>query len=99
MQLLLDPNPQLTLVSPPSAHNDNLQVHEEKNRGVYVKGLTQYNVSDASEVFEIMKQGQSARVTSSTSEYELPDSLSTEILELWVPRAHLSSFLRDSEQT
>ncbi|KAL7411531.1 kinesin heavy chain [Mrakia frigida] len=48
-------------------HNDNLQVHEEKNRGVYVKGLTQYNVSDASEVFEIMKQGQSARVTSATN--------------------------------
>ena len=42
-------------------------MHEEKNRGVYVKGLTQYNVSDADEVFAIMKQGQAARVTSSTS--------------------------------
>lgn len=43
-------------------------MHEEKNRGVYVKGLTHFNVSDAAEVFNIMKQGQSARVTSSTSQ-------------------------------
>ncbi|CED84475.1 kinesin heavy chain [Phaffia rhodozyma] len=47
--------------------NDNLQVHEEKSRGVYVKGLTQYNVSDAGEVFQIMRQGQSSRVVRSTN--------------------------------
>jgi hypothetical protein len=44
-------------------------VHEEKSRGVYVKGLTQYNVSEAAEVYQIMKQGQASRATSSTSEF------------------------------
>lgn len=51
-----------------AAQNDNLQVHEEKSRGVYVKGLTQYNVSEAAEVYQIMRQGQASRATSSTSE-------------------------------
>jgi hypothetical protein len=59
----------LTLeVCRPAAQNDNLQVHEEKSRGVYVKGLTQYNVSEAAEVYQIMRQGQASRATSSTSE-------------------------------
>lgn len=49
--------------------NDNLQVHEEKQRGVYIKGLSDFYVGSAAEVYEIMKQGGSARVTSSTSEY------------------------------
>lgn len=51
-----------------SAQNDNLQVHEEKSKGVYVKGLSDYYVSSAREVYEIMRQGGSARVVSSTSE-------------------------------
>ncbi|KAH9997258.1 kinesin heavy chain [Russula vinacea] len=37
--------------------NDNLQVHEEKSKGVYVKNLTDYYVSSAREVYEIMRQG------------------------------------------
>lgn len=57
----------LALAPLPPAQNDNLQVHEEKARGVYVKGLTQYNVSEAAEVYQIMKQGQASRATSSTS--------------------------------
>lgn len=49
------------------AHNDNLQVHEEKSKGVYVKNLSDYYVSSAREVYEIMRQGGNARVVSSTS--------------------------------
>ena len=50
------------------AQNDNLQVHEEKSRGVYVKGLSDYYVSSAREVYEIMRTGGAARVVTSTSE-------------------------------
>lgn len=49
------------------AQNDNLQVHEEKSKGVYVKNLSDYYVSSAREVYEIMRQGGAARVVSSTS--------------------------------
>ncbi|KAI0322238.1 kinesin heavy chain [Amylostereum chailletii] len=47
--------------------NDNLQVHEEKNKGVYVKNLSDYYVSSAQEVYEIMRQGGAARVVTSTN--------------------------------
>ncbi|EPQ28666.1 uncharacterized protein PFL1_03969 [Pseudozyma flocculosa PF-1] len=47
--------------------NDNLQVHEEKNKGVYVKGLSDYYVGGQADVYEIMRQGGSARVVSSTN--------------------------------
>lgn len=49
------------------AQNDNLQVHEDKVRGVYVKNLSDYYVGDAKEVYEIMRQGGLARAVSSTS--------------------------------
>ncbi|QRW27687.1 kinesin motor domain protein [Rhizoctonia solani] len=48
-------------------HNDNLQVHEEKNKGVYVKNLSDYYVSNAKEVYEIMRQGGQARVVTATN--------------------------------
>ncbi|EIM90052.1 kinesin heavy chain [Stereum hirsutum FP-91666 SS1] len=47
--------------------NDNLQVHEEKSKGVYVKNLSDYYVSSAQEVYEIMRQGGAARVVTSTN--------------------------------
>ncbi|PVF98921.1 kinesin-domain-containing protein [Serendipita vermifera] len=47
--------------------NDNLQVHEEKSKGVYVKGLSDYYVSNAKEVYEIMRQGGAARVVTATN--------------------------------
>ncbi|KAL5533324.1 hypothetical protein ACEPAF_5100 [Sanghuangporus sanghuang] len=47
--------------------NDNLQVHEEKNKGVYVKSLSDYYVSSAKEVYEIMRQGGQARIVSATN--------------------------------
>lgn len=50
-----------------SPNNDNLQVHEDKVRGVYVKNLSDYYVGDAKEVYEIMRQGSQARAVSSTN--------------------------------
>lgn len=48
-------------------HNDNLPVHEEKNRGVYVKGLLEIYVSSVQEVFEVMRRGGSARAVAATN--------------------------------
>ncbi|KAI6087815.1 kinesin-domain-containing protein [Hypoxylon rubiginosum] len=47
--------------------NDNLPVHEEKNRGVYVKGLLEIYVSSVEEVFEVMKRGGNARAVAATN--------------------------------
>ncbi|UZJ54529.1 hypothetical protein CBS101457_003849 [Exobasidium rhododendri] len=47
--------------------NDNLQIHEEKNKGVYVKGLSDFYVGDQADVYSIMKQGGMARAVSSTN--------------------------------
>ncbi|KAI9187663.1 hypothetical protein H9P43_002054 [Blastocladiella emersonii ATCC 22665] len=46
--------------------NDNLPVHEEKSRGVYVKGLLEVYVSSVTEVLEVMRRGQAARVVAYT---------------------------------
>lgn len=50
-----------------AAQNDNLQIHEEKSKGVYIKNLSDYYVSSALEVYEIMRQGSAARMVTSTS--------------------------------
>lgn len=47
--------------------NDNLPVHEDKTRGVYVKGLTEEYVSSADEVYQVMRQGSTVRAVASTS--------------------------------
>lgn len=47
--------------------NDNLPVHEEKNRGVYVKGLLEIYVSSVQEVYEVMKRGGSSRAVAATN--------------------------------
>lgn len=47
--------------------NDNLPVHEEKNRGVYVKGLLEIYVSSVGEVYEVMRRGGQARATAATN--------------------------------
>ncbi|RHZ77651.1 hypothetical protein Glove_174g172 [Diversispora epigaea] len=47
--------------------NDNLPIHEEKNRGVYVKGLLEVYVSSIQEVYEVMKRGGSARIVAYTN--------------------------------
>ncbi|MCJ1477444.1 Kinesin heavy chain [Lambiella insularis] len=47
--------------------NDNLPVHEEKSRGVYVKGLLEIYVSSIQEVYEVMRRGGAARATAATN--------------------------------
>ncbi|KAF2458606.1 kinesin [Lineolata rhizophorae] len=47
--------------------NDNLPVHEEKNRGVYVKGLLEIYVSSVQEVYEVMRRGGMARAVAATN--------------------------------
>lgn len=47
--------------------NDNLPVHEEKNRGVYVKGLLEIYVSSVQEVYEVMRRGGTARAVAATN--------------------------------
>ncbi|KAK2067799.1 hypothetical protein P8C59_001506 [Phyllachora maydis] len=46
--------------------NDNLPIHEEKNRGVYVKGLLEIYVSSVQEVYEVMRRGGDARKVAAT---------------------------------
>lgn len=48
-------------------HNDNLPVHEEKSRGVYVKGLVEVYVSSVQEVYEVMRRGGAARAVAATN--------------------------------
>ncbi|KAI9870580.1 MAG: Kinesin heavy chain, partial [Pleopsidium flavum] len=47
--------------------NDNLPVHEEKSRGVYVKGLLEIYVSSVQEVYEVMRRGGAARAVAATN--------------------------------
>jgi len=47
--------------------NDNLPVHEEKARGVYVKGLLEIYVSSVQEVYEVMRRGGTARAVAATN--------------------------------
>ena len=47
--------------------NDNLPVHEEKSRGVYVKGLLEVYVSSDQEVYEVMRRGGANRATAATN--------------------------------
>ncbi|ORY55026.1 kinesin-domain-containing protein [Neocallimastix californiae] len=47
--------------------NDNLPIHEEKNRGVYVKGLLEVYVSSVQEVMEVMRRGTASRVVAFTN--------------------------------
>lgn len=48
-------------------HNVNLPIHEEKNRGVYVKGLLSVYVSTVEEVYEVLRRGGLARATAATN--------------------------------
>lgn len=47
--------------------NDNLPVHEDKARGVYVKGLLELYVSSVQEVYEVMRRGGAARAVAATN--------------------------------
>lgn len=47
--------------------NDNLSIHEDKQRGVYVKNLTDVYVGSEEDVYRVMKAGAASRAVSSTS--------------------------------
>ena len=47
--------------------NDNLPIHEEKSRGVYVKELTELYVSSIDEVYEVMRRGAMTRAVAATN--------------------------------
>ncbi|ANB15602.1 Kip1p [Sugiyamaella lignohabitans] len=47
--------------------NDNLPIHEDKTRGVYVKGLTEEYVSCANDVYQVMRQGSRIRSVAATN--------------------------------
>ena len=48
-------------------HNDNLPVHEDKQRGVYVKGLHEFYVSSVGEVYVILDRGGQSRAVAATN--------------------------------
>lgn len=45
---------------------DNLNVHEEKQRGVYVDGLTETSIGNEFDVYELMKEGNGNRAIAET---------------------------------
>lgn len=53
------------------ASHDNLPIHEDKTKGVYVKGLLEVYVSSTAEVYEVMKNGGNNRVVAYTSKFHI----------------------------
>lgn len=47
--------------------NDNLPVHEDKARGVYVKGLHEFYVGSVEEVYTVLERGGAARAVAATN--------------------------------
>ena len=47
--------------------NDNLPIHEDKNRGVFVKGLKEVYVSSIAEVFHVLSVGEQYRSIAATN--------------------------------
>ncbi|KAK4966045.1 hypothetical protein LTR66_012070, partial [Elasticomyces elasticus] len=70
--------------------NTNLPIHEEKSRGVYVKGLLEIYVSSLSEVYEVLHRGGMARMTASTN-MNAESSRSHSIFVLTVAQKNLST--------
>lgn len=54
------------------ASKDNLPIHEDKTKGVYVKGALEVYVSSTEEVYEVMRRGGSNRVVAYTSKFFCP---------------------------
>lgn len=63
--------------------SDNLPVHEEKNKGVYVKGLYEGYVASVAEVYHILDKGQASRMVASTKMNE-ESSRSHSILQITI---------------
>ncbi|KAK9248163.1 P-loop containing nucleoside triphosphate hydrolase protein [Lipomyces tetrasporus] len=70
--------------------NDNLPIHEEKSKGVYVKGLSEIYVSSVEEVYEVMRQGAAARAVASTNMNQ-ESSRSHSIFALVVSQKHVET--------
>jgi kinesin family protein 5 len=47
--------------------NDNLPIHEDKQRGVYVKGLGEFYVGSVDEVYHVLERGGQARAVAATN--------------------------------
>ena len=47
--------------------HDNLKIHEEKGKGVYMSDLTERYISEEREVYSIMKQGNTNRSIAATN--------------------------------
>ena len=47
--------------------NDNLEIHEERGKGVYIKDLTENIASDPEDVYQTLKTGQKYRMIAATS--------------------------------
>jgi len=47
--------------------NDNLPIHEDKLRGVYVKGLHEFYVAETEEVIQILERGGKSRAVAATN--------------------------------
>ena len=45
---------------------DNLKIHEEKGKGVYIQDITEIYCSDEQEIYQLMKQGNSNRAVVAT---------------------------------
>jgi hypothetical protein len=61
---------------------DNLPIHEDRNRGVFVKGLKEVYVASEAEVHDLIKLGDQSRSVASTSRlsfYEFITSYPTSI--------------------
>ncbi|KAJ3330044.1 hypothetical protein HDU76_006540 [Blyttiomyces sp. JEL0837] len=74
---------------------DNLPIHEEKNRGVYVKGLLEVFVGSIDEVYDAMRRGQDARVVASTN----MNAESSRSHSIFVIQVNLKNLLDGSSRT
>lgn len=48
-----------------------MPIHEDKNHGIYVKGLTEVYVSNIDEVYEVLNRGGQSRAMASTGIYDI----------------------------
>ncbi|CAO3592123.1 unnamed protein product [Absidia cylindrospora] len=75
---LLDPN------------HDNLAIHEDKTRGVYVKDLLEVYVGSSDEVYEVMRRGSLNRVVASTN-MNAESSRSHSIVVITISQKHMET--------
>ncbi|KAI8583484.1 hypothetical protein K450DRAFT_221443 [Umbelopsis ramanniana AG] len=69
---------------------DNLPIHEDKAKGVYVKGLLEVYVASTEEVFEVMRRGGNARVVAYTN-MNAESSRSHSIVQITITQKNLDT--------